>query len=142
MNYLSIIASHIEQHMQSAIEPRLWNWGRWWFKYNTVEIGRATGQITRSPSASLMQFAPKPAKGGGYTEHDDPVDEDDAEAMHGEIMERCTYRQQEALKAYYAYRSHSITNTEKKARKRARQALAGIKVQVKSSIEPVQYCFS
>lgn len=129
-SYLSIVAKHLERHIEQQVMPPLetglWNWGRWLYRDTVVEINRATGAITQSPSATIMRLAPVRPKNGYSAGHTAPIDSDAAEAMDVKIRAVCTPRQRSALAAYYAYRSHDPGNDgEKKARKRARRALAG-----------------
>lgn len=120
------MANALEQHLLAELELRLSRWGLWWYRGNQLQINLDSGRITRSPAATVMQYAPFPDKTGYAHEHPVEVDEADAEILHREIIEKCTRRQVRALTQYYVYGNAPPTNSERLARFKAKRRLLGL----------------
>lgn len=117
------LEQHIQRALIRAIDARLWNWGRWWYRDNIAEQDRDTGRHCASITYVAMQFAPHPIKSGYSTPHPLEIDLADAEALHAQLSGLRAYQFAE-LERFYAKVGGSGTQAQKDIRYRARRKLA------------------
>ena len=121
------LIQHLEESLLNTTRARLENWGRWWFRDNTLEIRKASGAITRSMSGVLLAYAPHPTKSGYYTQPNTPIDDTDALDLHLQII-HLTPAQQRELSRHYAeqHGGKPSTPAQRQTRRRAITALINI----------------
>ena len=124
VNRLAEIADKLEKHMMRQMRSELKNWGRWWFRENTLVINRESGKITRSMSGVIMQYAPRPDKSGYYSDQPAPIDEEAALNLHMKIT-KLTPAQQREITRFYSEAGESGTSAQGQCRRRATLALIG-----------------
>lgn len=121
------VAKALEKHITRTMKNRLVNWGRWWRAGNELEIRRDTGQITQSPSGRLMQFGRVQTKSGYADQHREPIDEDDALALHHTITSGIlTKGQASELRRFYCDSGEGGTNSQTVTRHNAVKRLCGL----------------
>lgn len=120
------ISEVLVSQLKESVKSRLRNWGRWYRKENFSEIQKDTGRL-KSPAGDMLDIAPFRSKSGYWTAYPEPINYEDAEALHEEILRKCTMRQKKALILYYSdFVEFKDNSGERMARMRAIQVLAGL----------------